>query len=248
MGFEWLGGLGSGIFNIASQAMTNRQNMAITKQNWARDDNAVQRRAADLAAAGINPLLAAGDAAGNSSPIQMKAPEVGDFGASLISSAQVKLAKEQQAYLQKVGDAKLANETAVASAQALELMSKAQLNGSMIRQAEIDTRVAQERKGFVREPATQLDNILKMLDRVSPEVSQQLLGAVSGMLKRMAEGTSLLGSGGITLFPPKQAKPDPTPPPSRVTKDEVESESSRRAGMSSTQKPSAPNWDDADTY
>lgn len=41
----------------------NAKNEALMREAWAREDNSVQRRAADLKAAGINPLLAAGQAA-----------------------------------------------------------------------------------------------------------------------------------------------------------------------------------------
>ena len=74
--------------NILSTLLTNRANRKLQEKAWAREDTAVQRRAADLKAAGINPLLAAGQAAQSSSPIQLKAPEIGDFGGAFISDGE----------------------------------------------------------------------------------------------------------------------------------------------------------------
>jgi hypothetical protein len=62
--------------NIKMQQDTNAQNEALTREAWARDDNAVQRRAADLQAAGLSQTLATGSPAGVSSPIKAVAPQV----------------------------------------------------------------------------------------------------------------------------------------------------------------------------
>ena len=55
--------------------MTNEQNRELQYEAWHREDNAVQRRAADMAAAGFNPLLAAGAAAQSSGPVRVEAPQ-----------------------------------------------------------------------------------------------------------------------------------------------------------------------------
>ena len=66
---------GAGL-NFASQ----QENLAYQKwaqtQSWAREDNAVQRRAADLQAAGLSKTLAAGSAAQTMAPIRTDAPQV----------------------------------------------------------------------------------------------------------------------------------------------------------------------------
>ena len=66
---------GAGL-NFASQ----QDNLAYQKwaqtKSWAREDNAVQRRAADLQAAGLSKTLAAGSAAQTMAPIRTDAPQV----------------------------------------------------------------------------------------------------------------------------------------------------------------------------
>lgn len=61
--------------DIASKAGSSIWSVFSQKKTWEREDNAVQRRAADLEKAGFNPLLATGSAAQASAPIKVGFPD-----------------------------------------------------------------------------------------------------------------------------------------------------------------------------
>lgn len=221
--FGLLGSLVSAGINSGSQTATNKANQIITREQWARDDNAVQRGARDMLAAGINPLMAAGHAASNSAPIQMKAPQVGDLGAAMISDQQIKQQKELMDFNKKIGDAKLLNETNIANAQIAETLARTALSGEMLKQAEHNTGIAKERKGYIGE-SSQYDAIMRFFERAAPELGTALEDGLRSVSKSLAAGNPIFG-GGITLFPP--AAPKPARVQSART-GEVESEDRRR--------------------
>lgn len=61
--------------NIDLMREMNRENRELTMLGWERDDNAIRRRVEDLRAAGLNPVLAAGQPAGNMQPIKVGTTE-----------------------------------------------------------------------------------------------------------------------------------------------------------------------------
>lgn len=90
-----LGGLVSGgiqgIMNYLSQADQQRYDRRMQELMLSREDNAVQRRVADLRAAGLSPTLAAGSSAGAGTVVKSSAPE------SKINALQESLGLKQQA-------------------------------------------------------------------------------------------------------------------------------------------------------
>lgn len=78
-----LGGAGIGAIvdsniardNMSAQADVLDWQKKMQKIAWQRENNAVQRRANDLRAAGLSPVLAAGSGAQSSAPIRLEAPQ-----------------------------------------------------------------------------------------------------------------------------------------------------------------------------
>lgn len=120
-------GLFSGLFGLVSTAETNEankrmvqetnaQNLAIQQEQWRREDNAYQRKVADLQAAGLNPALALGGGSDSSVSAQMQAPhyETPRLPDNLGLSDGVRLAQGFQSLgiQQQLADAEVLNKTA----------------------------------------------------------------------------------------------------------------------------------------
>lgn len=135
-----LDGLFSGAFNAISTHFTNEtnktltretnaQNLALQKEQWAREDNAYQRKVADLKAAGLNPALALGGGSDSSLSAQMQAPHMeaprlpDNLGIEdgVFRSIQAAQGFQQLGIQQELADAEVASknaQTALTGAQA----------------------------------------------------------------------------------------------------------------------------------
>ena len=94
-GIGALAGIGTSIANTVNQYGQLNYQKEVQKKTWEREDNAVQRRVADLNAAGLSPTLAAGSAAQASTPIQVGAPQFGNVQDKILK-AQESLAMRKQ--------------------------------------------------------------------------------------------------------------------------------------------------------
>ena len=90
------------VANYLGQKKANAFNKEMQEKAWEREDAAVQRRKADLIAAGLSPVLAAGSAATTMAPIRTEAPQIdtaaiANAGKSVTDGMMTALAMKQGA-------------------------------------------------------------------------------------------------------------------------------------------------------
>lgn len=167
--------------NYKLQVAQNAQNLDLYRESLEREDNAVQRRAADLEAAGLSKTLAAGASASTMSPIQLKAAQHDDIKLQVAEALQ-----QSQAFAMGIESLKQAKaETRVAENEANNIDKKNELLNEEIKQAKEETKQA-EQGSESRELTLKSERLNKnkawlYTDKAFKTLGQLLGGAAQGL-------------------------------------------------------------------
>ena len=161
---DFFGQLGSGVMNLFGVETTNQQNERLMREQWKREDTAMQRRVQDLEAAGLSKWLAASTgAASASSPITLQTPDynfIGDSFTHAVSNdsvrAQTKKAKEEAAII-----------TSTASSVAEKAAAEAREAKANAIMAEHDSNVLASRPKQMRGDTGTIKNASALVDLVN---------------------------------------------------------------------------------
>lgn len=115
-----VGNIGVGLLNYGEQRQQNTWSRHAYEYSLAREDTAVQRRAADLRAAGLSPVLAAGQGASTMSPISLNAPRMDVNPSELAATAMTMMTQEAEISRTKEQEKLNAAQKRVADLQAAE--------------------------------------------------------------------------------------------------------------------------------
>ena len=119
-----IGSFGVGLLNYAEQRKMNKWQKRAYKESLVREDTAVQRRAADLRAAGLSPVLAAGQGASTMPPISLNPPKMDVNPSELAAAAMTMMQQEVEISKTKEQEKLNAAQKKLVDAQRLEVDAK----------------------------------------------------------------------------------------------------------------------------
>lgn len=195
-------GAAADVFNAGTSIWQTNKQLELQKEAWEREDSAVQRRVADLKAAGLSPVLAAGSAAGSSGPINVSAPKANIGNA--FQAQQLLNAKEQNALTSAQIDYtnaqldKLDADSFVSRMMRDQLRDNSSVNGRKMFDyigSQIDRAIA-ENKMAIRSSEEVVRNTDMARAYGIPSNSSNAMEAVT--MGRLAEG---IGSDGVKTGP-----------------------------------------------
>lgn len=115
-----VGNVGVGLLNYGEMRKQNTWQKHAYEYGLVREDTAVQRRAADLRAAGLSPVLAAGQGASTMSPISLNPPKMDVDPSALAATAMTMMSQEAEISKTKEQEKLNAAQKRVADLQAAE--------------------------------------------------------------------------------------------------------------------------------